>query len=228
MDSRRIYAVMPWFSAWVVWGTLFAIVNDVHGSSGLLESFAVSALPCCAIALLLSVNKRVRRVGEARERFLWAADLALAYSKAGIGVCNALAISGHASQEDMTAKGLERIRILLLCGEKAEIGGNNTAIPLSADGSCRVIGDAESLEAAVAGYYSLEKEEGAKKWDNIVKLSTLSMFFSAVGPSFVIFAFVGESIVGGRGSILPFSLIMLGVMPVAYAAVKAKMERVFL
>jgi hypothetical protein len=54
------------------------------------------------------------------------------------------------------------------------------------------------------------------------------MFFSAVGPSFVIFAFVGESIVGGRGSILPFSLIMLGVMPVAYAAVKAKMERVFL
>ena len=228
MDSRKIYAAMPWFSAWVVWGTLFVIVGGERGPFGLLTAFAICALPCCAIALLFSMNRRMHRGSEFKERFLWAVDLALAYSKAGIGMCNALAISGFASRDRKTAQELERIRIRLLCGENAEIGGSNKRMQLSANDSGKVIWDAESLKAAVAGYYALEMEGGARKWDNIVKLSTLSMFFSAVGPSFVIFAFVGESIVGGRGSILPFALVMLGVMPVAYALVKARMERVFL
>ncbi len=230
MSFRKAYVAIPWFFAWVAWGTMIAVVSGEgeRVSLGLLESFALSALPCCTIAMLFYVNKKMHGRREFRERFLWAVDLALAYSKAGIGMCNAIAISGCASQDNKTKRALDRIRIFLLCGENAEIGSADTGMPLSANNSGTVIGDAESLDAAVADYYAVEREDETKRWDNVVKLSTLSMFFSAVGPSFVIFAFVGESIIGGGGSILPFSLIMLGAMPVAYALIKARIERVFL
>jgi hypothetical protein len=58
-----------------------------------------------------------------------------------------------------------------------------------------------------------EIEEAAQRY------ATLNMFLSTILPSFLVFAFIGESILsrGGFGTLL-FSLVLLVLIPMAYAA----------
>ncbi len=74
------------------------------------------------------------------------------------------------------------------------------------------------LENAVISHETREDEKASRMEAGVQRHSTISMFISTILPSFVMFAFVGSSVISGSGAgLLPFALAMLAVLPFSYA-----------
>jgi len=52
---------------------------------------------------------------------------------------------------------------------------------------------------------------------SIQRNSTINMFISSVAPSFIIFMFIGNLVISGNYNILAIAIILLFMLPLAYA-----------
>lgn len=102
---------------------------------------------------------------------------------------------------------------------------NSAAISVCKESGIDVIGDMyankkgdyDSLVKVLSLHESNVSEQNVRIEQSLQQYSTISMFISTIVPSFVIFAFIGESLLSqGPESLLAFSSVMVLGLPFAY------------
>ena len=77
--------------------------------------------------------------------------------------------------------------------------------------------DYDSIVRVLNSYESAMVEKNTVLDASLQRYATINMFMSTVLPSFVIFIFIGETILAqGSGSMVPLSIVMVLVLPFAY------------
>ncbi len=75
-----------------------------------------------------------------------------------------------------------------------------------------------SIGNLIEDYNYSAKAEEAKRGSALQRYATLNMFLSAIAPSFIVFIFVGSTIVAGSSaSMLAISTVLLVALPLAYS-----------
>ncbi|MDE1851245.1 MAG: hypothetical protein KGH69_00965 [Candidatus Micrarchaeota archaeon] len=137
------------------------------------------------------------------------------YTNKGVGLCSSLERLASGSDDAAVERLFLRIRNMVMMGcdfnrsLAAGAAGMGIALDVPAQGTIGKFLDNEEYAA----------EETAAQYEGSINRNALvAMFISAVLPSFLVFAFVGNTILSQRdANIFLFSVVMLVFLPLAYA-----------
>ncbi len=199
------------------------IILHFYGSINL---FTVAFLASLSIfssllfyAIIKSLDERIS-LSILRKKFITAMHLLLEYHSYNIPLYSSL-LKIIKSSEDR-----ELNEILLSLSKKEYLEGAEKPFHKNFPKLSKIFGDSAlplSLKpSALQSFTEKIDSEAQEKASSIEqysqKYATINMFLSSVLPSFIIFGFVGSSIISqGNPSLLTFSVIMLFALPVLYA-----------
>lgn len=193
------------------------LVNDY--SVMVLPLFLFSLASAIAIGIVATRFSSLRRKARTKGSLLRTLRIADHYNSNGFGLQQSIRIALKWSSENEATTQLESLVKRLMLG-----GSLNNAIP-----SLRLGKDPSSLKALLQGEEQAREERMSRAEGSAGTYALSSMFISTVVPSFVTFSLVGGSILsGGKASLLLFSLLMLGVIPLLYAAINLVFAGVYL
>ena len=82
------------------------------------------------------------------------------------------------------------------------------------------------MRGALSAHELRLSEKRSVAEDSLQRYATISMFISTIVPSFLVFAFIGTAILSQASfNLLPFSVSMLILIPLAYAVGNSLLSR---
>ncbi len=202
--------------------SLLYLVNGAGGTIAFVGFLSIS-LPCVyVIGFMLDLNGRDYAGKALRDRFVeYMGRLSYYRTRGGSRFRAMIDASEGIDSETLSGKVRESFRRHLMGEEfrirfspKEGVDGEYAQVASSRPG------DVIRNHAFYLKRKRAEIEESAQRY------ATLNMFLSTILPSFLVFAFIGESILsqGGFG-ILLFSIVLLVLIPTAYAVGNVVMWR---
>ncbi len=224
LGAMILFSCMCLFS-WAAFG--------ISESPSMLQLALAAAMAATASALICIMSKSLAKkesYSSSRKKFMTALYSILSGSCYGIPKSSSLYDVANSSDDSKFGKALISLRKRMLMGKAETLHG-------SAPELRSVLGRAEfpdSLEPArIRAFIDKNESDLMEKAAAIESYSqryaTANMFLSTVLPSFVIFAFIGSSIISAsKPSMLLFSSVLLFALPVLYAAGSLKLNGVLI
>ncbi len=152
---------------------------------------------------------------------------ALLYTPKGVPLAKALESSADLSAD--AGSFIRKLSRMLLLGKALRARNILEAMNVKAsDAEVHGIEIGTLLMYALDAFGMENQRRMAAMRGSLQRDATISMFVSAVLPAFVVFMLIGNAALSGDALLLPFSIVMLGVLPLLYAFGSSSMNRRFL
>ena len=219
-----IFSCMCLFS-WVVFG--------MSGSASMPEiasAAVMAAIASALICIMLKLLAKKESYSSTKKNFMMALYAVLGGAYYGIPKSSSLYDIANSSDNSQFGKALTAMRKRMLMGNEGPLCDSapelqsilgRTEIPDSLETS-QIRSFIDKSES-----HLMEKASAIESYSQ--RYATANMFLSTVLPSFVIFAFIGSSIISAaKPSMLLFSSVLLFALPVLYAAGSSKLNGVLI
>ena len=202
-------------------GLLLFLINS-GPSYIMLLAYSLISFPIVALsASLLRKAAEERRIKDMQDQLIESLYSITYYRSKGISMHRTILRVASSSKSQRVKNVLQKLANRMRLGETFGCAIANackgTGMSFLEDLYGNEDGDYDSLVKLLSRYESNLTEQGVRAEQSLQQYSTISMFISTIIPSFVIFAFIGESILSQGTHDLPgFSLVMVLVLPFMY------------
>ncbi|MDE1845818.1 MAG: hypothetical protein KGH53_00845 [Candidatus Micrarchaeota archaeon] len=204
---------------------LFALFHQVNPGISILTSLLIYLVSLLFVALLFLSKTRLEEFYFTRKSshdLLASLNHILYFNTLGSSLLGNLKVVGQTSLSENIRVGFRKVANRIRLGEEfsAALASafanelNYLTIKLLPAKS----GPISQLSRAVFEYDQLQKENSSTSLDALQRSSTISMFLSTLLPSFILFLFIGSSILSQAApNLIIFSLVLLFAVPLVYA-----------
>lgn len=212
----------------VLLSLLLVLINRPHSAGTILLFLSIGFSASLLIFMAWSKLKNAYNKSLLRNELSRSINSILHYKSCGIPSISAIdkVLSTVEVPELKISLGLIKSRFIL--GEIPETASRIQTIDdvISGPGKNKIFAEPGELRQIIDSHELAVGEKLSSLEAKSQRNATINMFVSTILPSFIIFAFIGSTIISGSSpSILSFSIIMLAVLPVAYALSYAELSK---
>lgn len=206
----------------------FILINGSYSASAVLLFLSVGFSASLLIFIIWRKLKNAYKKKIFIDELFRSADSILHYKSCGMPSVSAISKTISSAETPELKASLELIRSQFILGEIPDPAPQANGIDdiISEAGKGSIFAGPGELRHVVDSHELALGEKLSSLEAKSQRNATINMFVSTILPSFIIFAFIGSTIISGSApSLLFFSIIMLAILPVAYALSYAELSR---